>query len=49
VETIDKSKTVASFKEKISCHYPQLIGQLILLTYTDFMLVSNSMRISELP
>jgi hypothetical protein len=49
VETIDKGKTIASFKEKISGHYPQLIGEMILLTYTDFILVSNSTRIADLP
>lgn len=49
VESIDRNKTVAKLKEQISSNYYQIIGEMILISYTHFKLISNTTKIADLP
>jgi len=46
---MDKNKTVGDLKEKISLYYYQIIGKIVMLTYSNLKLVDNRKKISELP
>ena len=49
IETVAKSKNIAQLKAKISSHFPQLVGEMILVSYDSFTLLNNRLKIADLP